>query len=445
MPFVRGTKLSKRRQTRQGGEKILSGKLFPWVREGPPFDTSYPLPYEGPMRVRKWVIALGYVCFISSIVQAAPTCSVAMPFAWGERPHLTQDRVIFTRVDLITPRTAPHPDYEMGVYDFSYAQEFFPIFPTSFTQIYSDESAGISKDWVYWIRNYGGSSEIHLANVWPPYQHLVLDTAQHLGGTEIALTHLSGGNEFNPVDRNDFFLSWTKSSGSVATPQKTFHWCRLSDCVGSVIQTGWPGLNPGEEITQGVVSLTGGAGPQQPGIVYQVKRPMPTPFYAWESLWNGNSHLILGVANGPASPISEMVWSGLFHGYTREMGFAQSAVSLSLPMISYPAAIFTSSPPWDGSDHGISISKASSNEGEVLFGFTRTFQSQLTTSSSPSEVRIAFYGNGGISQDVPVPVVPSDWNECSEVSVFGNRVVMTCRNPNYLREIPILFESICHP
>ncbi|MFN7685421.1 MAG: hypothetical protein ACK5QT_08430, partial [Oligoflexia bacterium] len=389
--------------------------------------------------------------------QAAPTCSMAVPFAWGESPKLSEDRVLYSREDRFSGNAPVGSGRTMAVYDFNYQMEFAPIFVPQYVQSFSDIEYGISKDWVYWIRTFGSFAEVHVANVYPPYQHTVLDTAlpHTQGGVHIALEQLSGGHEFAPADRNDFVLSWIKTAPIPGGISRTLRWCRIQDCLAFNITDGLPayigpttpGNQPNQAILSAHLSQSGGGGPGAPGVVYHIEDRSNGYSTSWESTYGAAHSSIAPFSGGLAHTISQMDWSGLYIGMTREWQLGQTAVSLSLPVLQYPATLFTSSPGLGENDSGMSVSRAMSSQGQLMFAFTRDRNQSANTSSVTldTEVRVGFYSPLGTTTDVAIQVPPLPWSACSEASVFGNRVVMTCRDPVDPRLIPILFESICSP
>ncbi len=392
------------------------------------------------------------------LVAPGLSCSEPRLLAWGENANLNEDRLIYTRREAFIYGPSFQPETQVQVYDFNYQQEYPVNVPNSFTYMYRDDSVGISKDWIYWVRAFPTQSEIHLLNIFPPYQHVILDSAQHVTGGTRALESLTGGNEFDPIDRNDFILSWIKLTTSGTSYTETLHWCRVSDCLTANIQTGLPsylsssspGTLPGESILQAIMSITGGSGPSLPGIIYQVKKTIPNVSYSWEAVqWSTPTTLAPSVG-GPDIPISGMRWNGLFNGYMHDIpNTSRTAVSIRLPQVPSPTpALFTSNPPPELSDKELSISKASSMEGAVMFAYTRGHDSIVISPTPVPEVRVGFLVGGVPTPEIILQAPPpawAEWMECAEPSVFGNRVVVICRHPDYRRELPLLFESICHP
>lgn len=383
---------------------------------------------------------------------SGPQCSLAVPFAWGEQPEIWGDWVTYSRKN-ITPSTQLFPPItrEIGLHHLGFDQNFYPILPNT-TTTSQDLSPRVVGNYLFFIRMHnGGMWELILTDIRNAANRIVLDQGSGIWGVMPAVMRAYGGTDLDSANEDDFVLTWTKTvvMGSSATRENK--WCRASDCMQFNITSGF--ISPSAAVP--------GTGPQDLIFEFQASTSMSGPgntpdfFYIYndpgfnsraEYLAGGQSHHSLAGPFSGANHITNSQLVGPFLSYTRRYSTTSSEAKVGLVVAQGLPDLFRSQPPSGSRDDDIAMSSRSSAHGSangILVSWAR-FGATL-----PNKIMAAYVnGNQPNPTQIEIPIHPlvhaGGWRQCSEPSVYQDRVVFTCRNASY-PDVPIILKSDCRP
>jgi hypothetical protein len=372
-----------------------------------------------------------------AIFRAPPSCAPAQPVAIGEMPEIWGDRVVYSRQDVGVPGAWLQPGpRRIGVVDLASSVDFYPVFPSpNYT---SDLLPVIAGDFIAFIRVQGAVTEVHVAQIVPPFIQVVVETrTAPLPGVP-SVYRLVAGSEYDPVNPNDFVLSW-----SVVNFQGTeeTRWCRLNDCLQSVVSTGLPagangapGTGPNEIVTEASASVLYSGQGGEPGFVYAVKDPLSTQM-SWHTTISGFTlPLTIPFPIGPTMPMLSTRWVGDYILFGA-VAPPHREVFVSHPFLPAPQHLYRSQPPLGFGDSDLRMSQVASLEGLPMISFTRI-------DATSSSVMVTFFDPAGSALPTKVQPAWSNWSNCTRGRSSGNRVVMSCTNPA-MPGVPLIFATKC--
>jgi hypothetical protein len=336
----------------------------------------------------------------------------------------------------------PVPSRNIGVYDLSNNVDYFPVASSSSNT--KDVFPRVAGDLLTFIRATGGSSEIHLLDLRNPQNWVVIDSSPGVFPWVLSMGSLSGSNDLDPTNENDFVLSWIRFHGG-GYPYEFKSCNSLSQCFQGVFNIGLPsgaagapGTFTGEEIREGhYVRETGVGAPlsqSDPMALYLIQ-DSSSSLISWHLYLSGAAIPITSPVPETRYPFYGLDVKGRYFSFSRFINPTTIEASIRDIYGSLSASLFQSAPPLGAVDTQLTISNLRSSVGRML-AFSRAINGRTS-------VHVSFIE--GLLR-IPVVVRPAlafaSWNNCSQPTVSINNVVMSCQNPNF-PGLPLLFVASC--